>query len=204
LRVSAITVGVLTLVFAGAILVFPSLTQISLLALLTLLVLVNGIEGLIAGIRPNNKKQQTVLKLLIFALIYGFVNINWIDLFATNAPAYHLWLILAYMAPFGVLLVFQGLKDWQLALSLGLLVSLVNDTGYYFTGDLLFGFHVRLVPWLAGQLGFLGSQVLFTFQGGIINFQVTSTLMGLSIYMRLAVVVFVLYYWWRFPSTLKV
>jgi hypothetical protein len=204
LRVSAVTVGVLTLLLAGTTLAFPDLTQISLVALLTLVVLVTGLEGLIAGIRPNNKRQQTILKLLIFALFYGFLIVNWIDLFATNAPAYHVWLILTYMAPFGVLLVFQGWKDWQLALSLGLLVSLVNDTGYFFTGDLLFGFHVQLLPWLAGQLGLLGNKVLFIFQGGIVNFPVTSILMGLSIYGRLAVVIAILYHWWRFPSKRKI
>ena len=138
----------------------------------------------------------------MFAIFYGFVNINWIDLFATSAPGYHIWLILTYMAPFGVLLVFQGLRDWQLALSLGLLVSLLNDVGYYFTGDLLFGFHVPLVPWLAGQLGFLGNTVLFVFQGGLFTFPVTSTLMGLSIYSRIAVVMAVLFHWWRYPSEL--
>jgi hypothetical protein len=145
-----------------------------------------------------------LIKLLLFSVLYGFVNINWIDLFATTAPYYHIWLILAYFAPFGVLLVFQGLKDWQLALSLALLVSLINDLGYFFAGDLLFGFHVQLIPWLAGQLGFLGSEVLFSFQGGLLTFPVTSTLMGLSIYGRLALTGGILYHWWRFPKRLTV
>jgi len=156
----------LTLLLAGASFALPDLALLSLVILLTFVLLVNGIESIIAGIRPSSKKQLTLLKLILFALFYGFVNINWIDLFATSAPYYHIWLILTYLAPFGVLLVFQGFKDWQLALSLGLLVSLVNDLGYYFSGDLLFGFHVQLLSWLAGQLGFLGSRVLFVFQRG--------------------------------------
>jgi len=201
-RGSAFAVGLTTLLLAGATLAFPDLALLSLVALLTFVLLVNGLEMMISGIRPSSRKQLTLVKLILFSLFYGFVNINWIDLFATSAPYYHIWLIMTYMAPFGVLLVFQGFRDWQLALSLGLLVSLVNDLGYYFTGDLLFGFHVQLASWLAGQLGLLGNQVLFVFQGGILTFPVTSTLMGLSIYGRIAVVATILFHWWRFPSQL--
>ncbi len=145
---------------------------------------------------------MVLIKLILFSGVYGFLNINWIDLFATTAPYYHIWLILSYFAPFGVLLVFQGLKDWQLALSLALLVSLVNDLGYFFTGDLIFGFRVALIPWLAGQLGFLGDKVLFVFQGGLLTFPVTSTLLGLTVYARIASVTTILYHWWRFPKRL--
>ncbi len=202
LRVSALTVGSLTLLLAGITLLEPNLALLTLVALLTVVLLINGVESIISGVRPSSKKQLTLLKLIVFSIFYGFVNINWIDLFATSAPAYHIWLILTYMAPFGVLLVFQGFKDWQLALSLGLLVSLMNDVGYYFTGDLLFGLQVQLVPWLAGQLGFLGNTPIFTFQGGLFTFPVTSWLMGLSIYSRIAVVAGVLFHWWKYPSEL--
>lgn len=202
LRVSALTVGVTTLVLAGTIAVFPGMTLVTLVALLTLTLVVNGIESIVAGIRPSTGKQLALVKLVVFALFYGFVNINWIDLYYNQVPAYHIWLVLTYMAPFGVLIVFQGFKNWQLALSLGLLVSLVNDLGYYFSGDLFFGFHVQLVPWLAGQLGFEGSKVLFTFQGGLFEIPVTSYLMGASVYGRVAVVVAVLYHWWRRPTDL--
>lgn len=73
-----------------------------------------------------------LIKLILFSALYGFMNINWIDLFATSAPYYHIWLILAYFAPFWVLIVFQGLKDWAISASLALLVSLINDLGYFF------------------------------------------------------------------------
>lgn len=202
LRVSALTVGVTTLVLAATIAAFPGMTLVTLVALLTLTLVVNGIDSVVAGIRPSTGKQLVLVKLVVFALFYGFVNINWIDLYYNQVPAYHIWLILTYMAPFGVLLVFQGFKNWQLALSLGLLVSLVNDLGYYFSGDLFFGFHVQLVPWLAGQLGFEGSKVLFTFQGGLFEISVTSYLMAASVYGRIAVVVAVLYHWWIHPTTL--
>jgi uncharacterized membrane protein HdeD (DUF308 family) len=202
LRASALTVGVTTIVLAGVMVAAPRLTTITLIGLLALVVSVNGIESIVVGIGPHTEKQLTLVKLVVFALVYGFVNINWIDLYYNQVPAYHIWLILTYMAPFGVLLVFQGFKDWQLALSLGLLVSLVNDLGYYFSGDLLFGFHVPLVAWLSGQLGFQGSTLLFTFQGGLFTIPVTSYLMGASIYSRMAVVVAILYHWWLKPTNL--
>ncbi|MGD0477136.1 MAG: hypothetical protein ABSB29_03085 [Nitrososphaerales archaeon] len=202
LRVSAFTVGLTTLALAGVIVAVPRLTTITLVAVLALTVSVNGIESIVVGIQPSTKKQLTLVKLVTFALFYGFVNINWIDLYYNRVPAYHIWLILTYMAPFVVLLVFQGFKDWQLAISLGLLVSLVNDLGYYISGDLLFGFHRQLIPWLSGQLGFQGGTRLFTFQGGFFTIPVTSYLMGASVYLRMAVVVAVLYHWWRRPADL--
>jgi len=202
LRVSALTVGLTTLALAGIIVAVPRLTTITLVAILALTISVNGIESIVVGIQPSTKKQLTLVKLVVFALFYGFVNVNWIDLYYNRVPAYHIWLILTYMAPFAVLLVFQGFKDWQLAFSLGLLVSLVNDLGYYFSGDLLFGFHKQLIPWLSGQLGFQGNTPLFIFQGGIFTIRVTSYIMGASIYLRMAVVVAVLYQWWRKPADL--
>jgi len=202
LRVSAFTVGVATLALAGVMVALPRLTTITLVAILALVVSVNGIEGIVVGIQPSTKKQLTLVKLVVFALFYGFVNVNWIDLYYNRVPAYHIWLILTYMAPFGVLLVFRGFKDWQLALSLGLLVSLVNDLGYYISGDLLFGFHKALIPWLEGQLGFQGNNFLFTFQGGLFTIRVTSYLMGASVYLRIAVVIAILYQWWRRPGDL--
>ncbi|QQG48587.1 MAG: hypothetical protein HY247_07555 [archaeon] len=200
LRGSAAATGVVTVFLAGLALLVPGIAEFTLVALLSLVVLVNGVETVVSGLGPSNKRQLTVLKLVLFSLFYGLILVNWIDLYATAAPAYHIWLVLTYMAPFGVLIVFQGTKDWQLALSLGLLVSLTNDVGYFFVGDLLFGFHVDLVPWLEGQLGFLGGKLLFDFQGGFFKIPVTSALMGFSIYARVAVVAAILYHWWHYPS----
>ncbi len=200
LRGSAFATGALAIVLAAVAVLVPNIAALTLVPLLSVVVLVSGIEMIVWGLRPTDPRQLTLLKLILFSAFYGLVLVNWIDLFATSAPAYHIWLILTYMAPFGVLIVFQGLKDWQLALSLGLLVSLMNDVGYYFIGDLLFGFHQALVPWVEGQLGFLGSQLLFTFQGGAFTIPVTSTLMGISIYARVIVVALILYHWWRHPT----
>lgn len=203
LRGSALATGALTVSLAvGAVLV-PNIAALTLVPLLGAIVLLNGIEMVVWGLRPTDLRQLTLLKLVLFSAFYGLILINWLDLYGTSAPAYHIWLVMTYMAPFGVLIVFQGFKDWQLALSLGLLVSLMNDVGYFFIGDLLFGFHRALLPWVEGQLGFLGNQLLFTFQGGVFNIPVTSTLMGISIYSRMAVVAFILYHWWRQPSRLS-
>lgn len=202
LRGSAFATGALAISLAAIAVLVPDIAALTLVPLMSVVVLASGMEMIVWGLRPTDPRQLTLLKLILFSAFYGLVIVNWIDLFATSAPAYHIWLILTYMAPFGVLIVFQGLKDWQLALSLGLLVSLMNDVGYYFIGDLLFGFHQALVPWILGQLGFLGSQLLFTFQGGAFTFPVTSTLMGISIYARVLVVAAILYNWWRQPSKL--
>lgn len=202
LRGSALLTGLLTVAIAGVALLDTEIALLTLVPLLAVVVLVNGVETIVSGLRPSNKRQLVLLKLILFAAFYGLVLVNWIDLFATSAPAYHVWLILTYMAPFGVLIVFQGFRDWQLALSLGLLVSLMNDVGYFFVGDLLFGFKTSLLPWLAGQLGLLGNQTIFYFQGGTFSFPVSSALMGVSVYARIAVVSVVLYQWWRKPFRL--
>jgi Short repeat of unknown function (DUF308) len=202
LRGSSFATGAVTVAFAAAAVLVPGLALLTLVPLLAVVVLVNGIETVVSGLQPTDPRQLTLLKLVLFSAFYGLVLINWIDLYATTAPAYHVWLILTYMAPFGVLIVFQGLKEWQLALSLGLLVSLMNDVGYYFVGDLLFGFSQPLVPWVGGQLGFQGTKLLFNFQGGFFTIPVTSILMGVSIYARVAVVAVVLYHWWHHPSRL--
>ena len=200
LRGSALLMGALTMLLAVGAVIIPNIAALTLVPLLGVIVFLNGIEMIVWGLRPTDVRQMTLLKLILFSAFYGLVLINWVDLYGTSAPAYHIWLVMTYMAPFGVLIVFQGFKDWQLALSLGLLVSLMNDVGYFFVGDLLFGFHRALLPWIEGQLGFQGSTVLFTFQGGLFNIPVTSELMGFTIYGRIAVVAVILYHWWRQPS----
>ena len=204
LRGSALVVGAVTVLLAAVAVMAPSIAALTLVPVLAVIVLVNGIEMVVWGLSPTDPRQILLLKLILFSAFYGLILVNWIDLFATSAPAYHIWLILTYMAPFGVLIVFQGFKDWQLALSLGLLVSLMNDVGYFFVGDLMFGFHQALLPWIEGQLGFHGYQVLFTFEGGAFSLPITSVLMGISIYARIVVVSLILYDWWRRPVRLKV
>ena len=202
-RGSVLATGAVTVLIAGIVLLVQGIALITLVDLLSVVVLFNGVEMVVSGLRATNKRQLTLVKLILFSAFYGLVLVNWIDLYGSSAPAYHIWVILTYMAPFGVLIVFQGLKDWEVAFALGLLVSLFNDLGYFFVGDLLFGFHVSLIPWLGNQLGFRGNLVLFTFQGGLFSFPVTSIMMGVVIYARIAVVAVVLYHWWKSPVKIE-
>lgn len=77
------------------------------------------------------------------------------------------------------------------------MVSLFNDVGCFFVGNLIFGFHVDLLTWISGHLGFEGSQIESVFYGGTFTLNVTSCMMGLSIYLRTMIVGSILYYWWQ-------
>jgi hypothetical protein len=200
LRGSLLSTGALILLCVVVAVSFQGLALASFAILAGVILLVTGVETVVTGLHPTDPRQFVLLKLLLFSAFYGLILINWIDLYGKSVPAYGVWLILTYMAPFGVLIVFQGWKSWPLAASLGLLVSLMNDVGYYFVGNLLFGFHQDLGPWIEGQLGFLGSQVVTFFEGGSFTIAVTSWMMGFSIYARAAVVAVILLYWWRHPG----
>jgi hypothetical protein len=99
------------------------------------------------------------------------------------------------MAPFALVVLMEGISLVPLALSLGLLASLMNDLFYYPVGDLVFGMKVNVLAWWQGQLGFDGLHSIFTFQGGMFSFDVTSMIMGASVYLRIFIVVFLMYRW---------
>ena len=200
LRGSLVSTGALILLCVVIAVSFEGLALASFAILVGIILLVTGVETVVTGLHPTDPRQFVLLKLLLFSAFYGLILINWIDLYGKSVPAYGIWLILTYMAPFGVLIVFQGWRSWPLAASLGLLVSLMNDVGYYFVGNLIFGFHQDLGPWIAGQLGLLGNQVVTFFEAGSFSIAVTSWMMGLSIYARIAVVALILVYWWRHPG----
>jgi len=200
LRGSLLSTGALILLCVVIAVSFEGLALVGFAILAGVILLVTGIETIVTGLHPTDPRQFVLLKLLLFSAFYGLILINWIDLFGKSVPAYGVWLILTYMAPFAVLMVFEGWRSWPLAASLGLLVSLMNDVGYYFIGNLLFGFHQNLGPWIAGQLGLLGNQVVTYFEAGAFTLTVTSWMMGLSIYVRIAVVGVILYYWWNHPG----
>jgi hypothetical protein len=200
LRGSSTATGVFIVGLVGLSLLFNGFVLDTFAILVGVILLVSGLETVVAGLHPTDPRQFVLLKLVLFSSFYGLILINWIDLFGKSVPAYGIWLLLTYMAPFGVLIVFQGLEAWPLATSLGLLVSLNNDVGYFFVGNLIFGFHEPLGPWISGQLGFQGSQIVTVFYGGRFTIDVTSWMMGLSIYVRAAVVGFILYYWWQRPG----
>jgi uncharacterized membrane protein HdeD (DUF308 family) len=200
LRGSSLATGIAMVLLAAIVEFVKGVALLTLVELLALTVLVSGGEAVVSGLRPN-PKQLTLLRLVVFAAFYGIIFVNWIDLFNGGkyifvVPGYHIWVIIAYMIPFGVLLVIQGRKDWELALSLGLLASLGNDLCYFVVGDAFFGFQVNLLDWYAHQLGLYGSTTLFIFNGGFFSFSVPSWLMGASIYARIAVVLLSLRRWW--------
>jgi uncharacterized membrane protein HdeD (DUF308 family) len=199
-RGSSLGTGIFIVLVVGISISFYGFAIAAFAILVGVILLVGGIETVVAGLRPTDPRQFVLLKLIFFAAFYGLILINWIDLFGKSVPGYGVWLILTYMAPFGVLIVFEGFDAWPLAVSLGLLVSLFNDVGYFFIGNLLFGFHVALGPWISGQLGFQGSTIVTTFEGGRFSLEVTSWMMGLSIYLRALVVALILIYWWRHPG----
>jgi hypothetical protein len=201
LRGSALASGVGMVLLAAVVEFVQGIALLTLVELLALTVLVSGAEAVVAGLRPN-RRQMTLLKLIVFAAFYGIVFVNWIDLFNGGAyinivPGYHIWVIIAYLIPFGVLLVIHGRKEWELALSLGLIASLGNDLAYFVVGDAYFGFHVNLLDWYAHQFGLYGNTILFTFNGGLFSFGVPSWLMGAAIYGRIAVVLLSLRHWWH-------
>lgn len=200
LRGSTTVTGIFIVAVVLLSLLFNGFVLDTFAILVGVILLVSGLETVVTGLHPTDPRQFVLLKLVLFSSFYGLILINWIDLFGKTVPAYGIWLLLTYMAPFGVLIVFQGLEAWPLATSLGLLVSLNNDLGYFFVGNLIFGFHEPLGPWISGQLGFHGSQIVTVFYGGSFSIDVTSWMMGLSIYLRAAFVGLILYYWWQHPG----
>ena len=202
LRGSALATGIAMVLLAGVVEFVQGVALLTLVELLALTVLVSGGEAILSGLGPTNPKQLTLVKLVVFAVFYGIVFVNWIDLFNGGAyiyvvPGYHIWVIIAYLIPFGLLLVIRGRKDWELAVSLGLIASLGNDLGYFVVGDAYFGFQVNLLDWYAHQFGLYGNTTLFVFNGGAFSFNVPSWLMGASIYGRIAVVLLSLRLWWN-------
>jgi hypothetical protein len=202
LRGPSLATGITMVLLAAVAEFVQGVAILTLVELLALIVFVGGVEAVLSGLGPINRRQMTLLKLIVFAAFYGIVFVNWIDLFNGGAyiyvvPGYHIWVLIAYLIPFGLLLVLKGRKDWELALSLGLLASLGNDLGYFVVGDAYFGFHVGLLDWYAHQFGFYGNTTLFVFNGGFFSFDVPSWLMGAAIYGRIAVVALSLRHWWH-------
>jgi hypothetical protein len=144
----------------------------------------------------NASRKQKILKafktkkvpfLIIFAIIYGFFFINYIDII-TNGSAnsgYHLWLVLMYFVPFAILSV-MDIKNWKLTLGLGLLASVMNDVFYGLMRNVM-GVPYDLATyynlWLIPQ-----TTKLFTLNLGFMSIPVQSWMMAASIYIRFGVV----------------
>ena len=151
-------------------------------------------------ISSYNSSRAAIAALTLYAILYGFFMINWVDLVGVAKDpfhVYHLWLIGMYFAPWLVVLLLYGRKDWEIFLALGLLTSLMNDLFYYPAAYLMFFEPSQLASFYRYQLGFLGNEPSWTFEGGFLQFKVTSYIMAASIYGRLAAATLLFAHWWE-------
>ena len=136
---------------------------------------------------------------LLFAVVYGFVFVNYIDNISGGFSGYHLWLILMYFFPFAAL-SFSFPKNWSLSIGLGLVASLMNDLFYGVVRSLM-GFPVDLrgyfTLWLVP-----GNTTLFSLNLGFTVVAVVSWMMAFSIYARIAAA-FVLLKIWKGQAKLR-
>ena len=132
--------------------------------------------------------------LIVFAVLYGLVFINYIDDIASSGVnyGYHLWLVLMYFLPF-VGFSMLNLKNWKLTVGLGLIASLMNDV-FYGSMKVLVGIPCDLNRyynlWLIPQ-----NTLLFKLNLGYTVLPVFSWMMALSIYIRIGFVVGLLWNW---------
>lgn len=131
---------------------------------------------------------------IIFSILYGLIFVNYIDIIVNGGgtEGYHLWLVIMYFFPFIALTIFFP-KNWQLTLGLGLIVSLMNDVFYGVVRNFM-GIPMDL-GWYYSRWLIPGDAVLFNLNLGFATIQVTSWMMALTIYARIAVVVLLLRSW---------
>lgn len=136
---------------------------------------------------------------LVFAVVYGVVFINYIDVITGGYEGYHLWLVIMYFFPFATLtMIFP--RNLQLTLGLGLLVSLMNDVFYGVIRsmmglplDLNWFYYNWLVP---------TDTLLFTLNLGFAVIPVYSWMMALTIYLRI-ILVYILLRMWYIPAKIR-
>ncbi len=154
------------------------------------------------SLRPEVGLRTFLTEIVLFALFYGFILINFIDSSFNNnnltyGPYYHFWLIAMYFAPFvliGILLP----DHWEIFVALGLLASIMNDGLWGFWHILVGDFSSsQFWSWLY-QWYVPTSDVLFDLSLGV-KVPVYGWMMALSIYGRAVVVGLLLRKWWREP-----
>ncbi len=136
--------------------------------------------------------ERKFVAYIIFAVIYGVVFINYIDI-VYSGHGYHLWLIAMYFVPFIALSIFNLRKNWRLTLGLGFIASLMNDL-FYGVIRFLIGMPVDLVRYYSLWLIPHGD-ALFSLNLGFATIQVYSWMMALSIYARIILAVALLWTW---------
>jgi CheY-like chemotaxis protein len=148
----------------------------------------------IVGTRTKAAKEfnRKFVFYLIFAVVYGIVFINYIDVISGGYEGYHLWLVIMYFFPFAVLSMFFP-RNLILTLGLGLLVSLMNDLFYGPIRNLM-GFPLDL-NWYYNNWLIPSDTVLFQLNLGFTVMPVYSWMMALSIYLRMIAVFILLTVW---------
>ncbi|MEM2615097.1 MAG: hypothetical protein QXO15_12875 [Nitrososphaerota archaeon] len=144
-----------------------------------------------------NHKARVLTPLILYSIFYGAFIINIIDLGLPIQDWFHIFLTIAYFSPSIILLIILGWRSWDLALAIGLLISLMNDLFYAPVGNLLAATNYDLARWYARQLGLLGSEPAWFFRAGIIFFRTTSLIIGISIYIRFIAACILILEWWR-------
>ena len=135
-----------------------------------------------------------MLFLITFAILYGLIFINYIDVITNGSTrdGYHLWLVLMYFLPFAILSVIN-IKNWKITIGLGLLVSLMNDLFYGLVSNILgnpYNLGTYFDNWLIPSNTFL-----FNLNLGFAVIPVQSWTMATSIYARLTAVFLLLGGW---------
>jgi len=133
--------------------------------------------------------------LVAFAVVYGLVFINFIDIVSSGATSgYHLWLTFMYFLPF-VGFSLLNLRNWSLTVGLGLVASLMNDV-FYGAVRALFGLPLD-IHWYYSQWLIPQGTLLFNLNLGFTILPVYSWMMALTIYVRIGVVAALLWHWKR-------
>ena len=144
-------------------------------------------------VQLKDNTAKLLLWMTLLATFYGGVLINWIDLFGTpHTPAATLWIILMYFWPFLLVLFFRGIQDWEITVAFGLYTSLLNDLLYAPVGRYLFGLAHNLQDFYLFQFGFKGLTFGWIAHFGFFDIPITSLTMGISIYARIAAIIYLL------------
>ncbi len=133
---------------------------------------------------------------ILLSVLYGLVFVNYIDnnISGSSFSGYHLWLSIMYFFPF-LILTITFPRNWQLTIGLGLLSSLMNDVFYGLVRSFM-GYQIDL-NWYY-QLWLIPSDtLLFTLNLGVVIIPVYSWLMSLTIYLRVLLVILLLWLWKR-------
>ncbi|MEM3982551.1 MAG: hypothetical protein QXM71_07535 [Thermofilum sp.] len=151
------------------------------------------------AVGDGDSRRKLLAKLVAYATIYGLIHVNYIDLVTPGGriPGYHLWLLALYLAPFVPIIFVLGLDGWDLVVGLGLLTSLMNDLFYAPAGMILFGRNVDLVDWYSFQLGLRSFEVRWVMDYGFVKVPVSSVGLAATIYLRILLVITLLWRWFR-------